>query len=148
VDSSPTASSPQFVSEDQRYTVQDSVTIYSSVKAARASFDSLADPKTPQCLTTVLNGTGKAVLARGFGSGASIGSINVNRAPSDDFAPGSANFTATLPVTKHGVTLTLELIVVDFVKGNEEQTVTFNSVEGPFPLPLAGHLTALALARI
>jgi len=148
VDSSPSASSPQFVSQDQRYTVQDSVTIYSSSRAARASFDALANPKTPSCLSSVLNGPAKAALEHGFGSGASIGSITVSRAPSRDFAPGNANFMAILSVTEQGVTLPLELIVVDFVKGNEEQTVTFNSVEGSFPIPLAGHLTSLALARI
>jgi len=53
-----------------------------------------------------------------------------------------------MPVTTHGVTLNLELTVVDYVKARKEQTVTFTSVETPFPTSLAQQLTTVALGRL
>ena len=147
-DSPPTVNSPQFDSRSQLQTVDDSVSIYPSAKAARADFASLADPKTPSCLTQVLNGSAKPSLASQFGSGVSIGNILVSRSPTSEFAPRSANFTAFMPVTSQGVTLNLELTVVDNVKGRAEQTVTLISVQSPFPTPLARHLTTVAARRL
>ena len=144
----PTANSPDFNSKDQLQSVNDSVAVYSSTKSARADFASLAEPKTPSCLTQVLNGSARAALEAQIGAGTTIGNILVSRSPATDFARGSANFTAFMPITSHGVTVNLELTVVDFVKGREDQTVTFSSVQTPFPTSLARHLTSLASGRL
>ena len=144
----PTANSPDFDSKSQLQTVGDSVSIYPSAKAARTDFASLADPKTPSCLTQVLNGSARGALEAQFGAGTSIGSILVSRSPATDFAPGSANFTAFMPITSHGITLNLELTVVDYVKGREEQTVVLTSVQSPFSTSLARHVTTVALGKL
>jgi len=144
----PTAYSPEFASKDQRQLVSDSVSVYPSARAAQADFASLANPKTPSCLTTVLNNQAKAALGSGFGTGTSLGTVTVTRAPATEFAPHNANFTALVPVTDQGATLNLQLTVVDFVRGTEEQTVTLVAVQGPFPTALARQLTTVAAGRI
>jgi hypothetical protein len=147
-DEPPTVYSPEFVNPDDVLTVNDNVSIYSSARRARADFASLANAKTPSCLTQVLNGSARSALASGFGSGASVGSILVSRSPSTDFAPGSANFTAFMPVITHGVTVNFELTVVDYVRGREEQTVSFTSLQSAFPASLSRHLTSVAVGRL
>lgn len=144
----PTANSPEFNSKNQLLSVDDSVSIYSSPNAARADFASLANVRTPSCLTTVLNGTAKAALEKGFGSGAKVGAITVTRTPAADYAPHSANFTMFFPVTEQGTTVNVELSLVDFVKGKKEQTVTFIAVQSTFPTAMALHLTTVAAGRI
>lgn len=144
----PTANSPEFDSKNQLQSVNDSVAVYPSAKAAQADHASLVNPKTPSCLTDVLNGSARSALASQFGSGATLGNILVSRSPATEFAPGSANFTAFMPITTHGVTLNLELTVVDYVKSRYEQTVVFTSVQTPFPASLARHLTTVALGRL
>lgn len=144
----PTANSPEFNSKNRLQSVNDSVAVYPSAKAARADHASLSNPKTPTCLTQVLNGSARRALASQFGSGVSLGTTLVSRSPATEFAPGSANFTAFLPITTHGVTLNLELTVVDYVKGRTEQTVVFTAVQTPFPSSLARHLTTIALGRL
>ena len=62
----PSATSPEFISNGDGYTVQDTVTIYRSAKAATADYASLANPKTPSCLASVLNGQAKAALFPGL----------------------------------------------------------------------------------
>jgi len=144
----PSADSPDYNSADQLQTVSDTVSIYPSAKAARKVFAAEANPRTPSCLTTVLNGTSKATLESGFGAGTSVGTIAVTRSPASKFAPHATNFTALLPVTSQGVTLNVQLTVVTFVKGKVEQSVTLISVQGSFPATLARRLTALAASRI
>ena len=144
----PTANSPEFDSKNQLESVNDSVAVYPSAKAARTDHASLANTKTPTCLTRVLNGSAHDALASQFGSGAALGNILVSRSPAAEFAPGSANFTAFMPITTHGVTVNFELTVVDYVKSRYEQTVVLTSVQTPFPATLARHLTTVAVGRL
>jgi hypothetical protein len=53
-----------------------------------------------------------------------------------------------MPISTHGVTLNVELSVVDYVKSQYEQTVVFTSVQTPFPATLTRHLTTVALGRL
>ncbi len=147
-DNPPSANSPDFQSANKLMTVSDSIAVSPSVKSAKADYDSLANAKTPSCLTTVLNGTTKATLVAEFGSGATIGTIQVTRSPNTDFAGHQANFTAYLPVTVQGQTLNVELTVVDYLKGTTNETVTFTSLQSPFPTALSKQLTALAVKRL
>jgi len=144
----PTANSPEFDSKNQLQSVNDSVSVYPSAKAAHADFASLADSKTPSCLTQVLNGRARSALASQLGSGATLGTVLVSRSTASEFAPGSANFTAFMPITTRGITLNLQLTVIDYVKGRNEQTVVLTSVQSPFPTSLARHLTTVAVGRL
>ena len=147
-DDPPTANSREFDSKNQLQSVDDSVAVYPSAKAAEADHASLANTKAPSCLTQVLNGSARNALASQFGSEATLGTILVSRSPASEFATGSANFTAFMPITTHGVTLNFELTVVDYVKSRYEQTVVLTSIQTPFPATLARHLTTVALARL
>jgi hypothetical protein len=146
-DNPPTANSPEFDSANQLMTVTDSIAVSPSLKSAKADYNSLANKKTPGCLSTVLNGVTKASLASEFGSGASIGTIDVTRSPNAEFAGHGANFTAFLPVTVQEQTLNVQLTIIDYLKGTENETVTLTSIESPFPTTLAKHLTTLAVDR-
>jgi hypothetical protein len=147
-DNPPSANSPEFDSKNQLQSVDDSVSVYPSAKAARADFASLANSNTPSCLTKVLNGTAKSALVAQFGPNASVGNITVSRFPATALALHNANFVAFMPVTTQGVTLNVELIVVDFVRATVEQTVTMTSVQNPFPTSLAKHLSTVASGRL
>jgi len=147
-DNPPTANSPTFDSANQLMTVNDSIAVSPTTKSAKADYQSLANTKTPRCLTTVLNGAAKASLTSEFGSGATIGTIDVTRSPASDFSGHSANFTAYLPVTVQEQTLNVQLTVVDYLKGVDNETVTFSAVDSPFPSALAKRLTGLAVQRL
>jgi hypothetical protein len=146
--SPPSADSPDFSSGDQQLTVSDSVSIYPNAKAAADDQASLANPKTPTCLYRVLNGAAKSAIEAGFGAGASVGTITVTRTPASAFAPHSANFTAFIPVASQGTAFGLVLTVINYVKGNEEQTLTLTSVQSLFPTALARRLTTVAVGRL
>ena len=148
-DNPPTANSPEFQSQSKLLIVNDSVSVYRSTKAAKADFSAAGNAKTPACLTSVLNGPAKAALSTEVGgSGATIGTIQVTKAPASDFAPHSASVTAYLPVTVMEHTLNVQLTLVDYVKGTEDQTVTLVSIQQSFPKSLAHHLTTVASDRL
>jgi hypothetical protein len=144
----PSVSSPDFNSKDQLLSVGDSVQVYQSSKAAQADFSSLANAKTPSCMTADLNGPGKAEFDAQIGGGTGVGNVTVTRTPASDYAPHSTNFTMFLPITTKGVTINVELILVDYVKGREEQTVALSAFQSTFPTSLARHLTTVAYRRI
>jgi len=146
----PSVSSPEFNSKNQLLTAGDSVQVYPSSKAALADFSSLANAKTPSCMTSDLNGSGRSEFDTqiGAGTGTSIGTVTVTRTPESDYAPHTTNFTMYVPVTTKGVTVNLELVFVDFVRGKEEQSVTLIAAESTFPTSLARHLTTVADGRI
>jgi len=143
----PAANSPEFDGPDHLLTVDDSVSVYASPQAARADFNSLANPKTPSCLTRVLNGSAKATLAKQFGA-TIVGSIVVRRVPAADLAAGGTNFTMGMQLKSQGVKLGLNLTLFDYVHGDEEQTVDLISVETGFPVALAKQLTTTAVSRL
>ncbi len=144
----PTANSPRFESSDKLDQVNDSVSVYPSKKAAEANFSAAANPKAPQCLTTLLNGAAKSALVSGLGPGATVGTIQMTRARASEFAPHSAAFMAFLPVTEQGQTVNVQLTEVVYVKGDEDQTLTLTATQVPFPATLAHRLTTIAAGRL
>jgi hypothetical protein len=144
----PSVYSPEFDSKNQLLSAQDSVQVYSSSRAAQADFNSLANAKTPACMTSDLNGPGKSQFDQQIGGGTGVGSITVTRTPESDYAPHTTNFTMYFPVTTKGTTVNIEIILVDFVKGREEQTVSLFAAQSIFPTSLARHLTTVADGRI
>jgi hypothetical protein len=146
--SPPTAYSRQFTSKDQEVTVADNVSIYPSAQAARADFDIFTNPKAANCLTTNYNGPGKAQMESETGAGKGLGTVEVSREPASDFAPHNANYVLFFPITTNETTLNVQLTVVDFIKGNEEQTIGFTSFDTTLPTSLSRHLTAVADGRL
>jgi hypothetical protein len=144
----PTAFSPNFSSKNQEYSVQDNVSIYHTAKEAAADFATLSSRKAPPCLTADLNGTGKHAFDAGFGAGATVGTAQVSRSPAADFAPHTTNITMYLPVTDGETTLNVQLTIVDYVRGNKEQTVSLTSIDAQFPVSLSKRLTRTAVGRV
>ncbi|HVB07180.1 MAG TPA: hypothetical protein VNF07_13125 [Acidimicrobiales bacterium] len=144
----PSATSPDFNSADGLLTVSDSASVYSSAASARADYESLANPKAPSCLTTLMNGTARSQLVGQLGAGTHLGKVAVTRAPAADFAPSTANFVMSFPVTSQGTTLKVQLTVTDYVRGDEEQTLTLTAIGASFPGSLSRHLTAVAASRL
>ncbi len=144
----PSVSSPQFGSKNGLLTVNDQVSTYPTAAAARDDFGFYRDPRTPTCFTTYLNGPGRRLFTSGTPAGDSMGSIVVSRAPASDFAPRTANLILFFPLTEKGEAINVQLTMVDYVKGTEEQTVGLTSVDGTFPPSLSEHLTALAVRSL
>ncbi len=144
----PSVSSPEFDSKNQQLSVQDSVQVYPSARAAQADFASLANAKTPECMTSDLNGPGKAEFDTQIGGGLTVGSVVVAKTPVSDYGSGTTDFTMYFPVTQKGVTINVELTLVDYVKGKEEQTVMLSAYQENFPTSLARHLTTVADGRL
>jgi hypothetical protein len=147
-ESPPTAYSRQFSSKDQQLTVSDNVSIYPSAKAAQADFDIFTNPKSSACLTRNYNGPGRALLAKETGAGKGLGTVEVSREPASDFAVHTANYVVFFPITTSETTINVQTTLVDFIKGNEEQTVGLTSLDSTFPAPLSRHLTAVAAGRL
>lgn len=143
----PTAYSQDFSSKNQQFMVADNVSIYPTARGARASFTTLANARTPGCITAFFNGTGKSILTSGAPAGASVGTVVVARTPASDYGPGTTNFTAFLPITHQEVVINSQVTVVDFVKGAEEQTVTLDSYGTGFPVSVSRHVTEVADGR-
>jgi hypothetical protein len=144
----PSVSSPTFNSANQLLSIGDSVSTYPSAAAAATDFAALANSKTPACFASDLNGPGKKALSASFGKGFTIGKIDATRAPNSEFAPETSNIAIAFPVTESGVKLEVLLVIVDYVKGDEEQTIDLTAVQAAFPISLARRLTVLADARI
>ena len=69
-------------------------------------------------MTSDFNGPGKAEFDQQIG-GTGIGSVTVTRTPDSDCAPHTT-ITMHIPVTTKGVTVNVEPVFVDYVKGREE----------------------------
>jgi hypothetical protein len=147
-DNPPSVNSEEFNGPNDVESVSDTVSVFPSAKAARADFEVGANPKSPRCLSANFNGPGRAKIASSFGAKATLGSITVTRTPSSDYAPHSLNYTLFFPVTTQGTTLNLELAEVVYVKGTEEQVVTFVTTTPPFPTSLSRRLTKVAAGRL
>jgi hypothetical protein len=147
-ESPPTAYSRQFTSSDQQLSVADNVSIYPSAEAARADFDIFTNPKSPVCLTSHYNGPGRAQLASETGAGKGLGTVDVSREPASDFAEHTANYVLFFPITTSEMTINVQTVVVDYIKGDEEQTVGLTSFDTTFPTSVSRHLTAVAAGRL
>jgi hypothetical protein len=147
-DTPPAANSREFDSKNGLLSVNDTIEVFPNAKAAQADLATGENKKAPQCLSANFNGASKATLQSQFGTGVTVGSIEVARNPASYYAPHTTNITLFLPVTKQGQTINLTISEVAFVKGQKEQTVTLTSAQLPFPVSLSQHLTGLAAARL
>jgi hypothetical protein len=144
----PTVYSKEFSNRKQQLSVDDNVSVYPSAQAAQADFGTFTNAKTPTCFTTYMNGPGKAELTAGAPAGTTVGSILITRTPASNYAPNTANYTMFFPITASGQTINAEVTEVDYVKGNQEQTMTLSAYQNTFPASLSKQLTAVAVGRL
>jgi hypothetical protein len=148
-DTPPTVSSNAFNSKEDLESVQDSIEVFPTAKAAQADLAVAGSPKAPKCFTEAFNSNeARSQLASAFGGNAAIGKLDVTRTPTSDYGPGTVNITIYFPVTTNGVAINLEFAEVGFVKGNEEQQMILTSVQQPFSKSLSRRLTTLAAGRL
>ena len=147
-DNAPTANSPIFHSKNELELVGDSVSVYPSAQAAKASHNSLVNAKAPSCLSAEFNGPAKSLIKKAFGQGGTLGHILITRTQLSNYAPGTANYTMFFPVTSQGTPINVEVTTVDFVHGNEEQALTLVDFGSTFPVAISRQLTKVADGRI
>jgi hypothetical protein len=143
----PEADSPYYENKSGSLEVQDTVSVFSSPKTARAELAALANAKTPGCMTTLMNGAFKAQIVASAGKGATVGTITVHRV-SGNFAQGTTGLNMSLPVSEQGASITARIIAIYYVKGKLGQQIDFNSYGSAFPTSLAKSLTAVAINRL
>jgi hypothetical protein len=145
----PEVDSPYYENKSGSLEVQDSVTVFPSVKNAQAEYLAMSNAKTPTCLTAIANGQAfKSQLAAAGGEGAVIGTITVVKRSTASYAPGTTSLTMDIPITDQGVNITAQLTEVFFIKGNLGQQISFNSYNATFPASLSRSLTALAEGKL
>lgn len=137
--------SPNFHSHDGNFEVDDCVSIFASTKVAKAQMAAMSNARTPMCMATLMNGPHKGQIESSGGKGTTVGTISVTRATSPR---GTAAFTVGLPITSQGVSLTVNLTIVSFIKRQLGQQITFYSYGPTFPATLETHLTSVGISRL
>jgi hypothetical protein len=144
----PAANSPYFENKKGSLEVQDEVSVFSSSTTARHELAAIANPKTPACMATLMNGSFKSGIAASAGKGATLGTITVTRADPANFGPGTAGLVISVPISASGVSITADIAAVYATKGKFGQEINFNSYGSPFPPSTSKALVAKALARL
>jgi hypothetical protein len=143
----PSAFSPQFQNKSGALTVNDQVGVYPSAKNAAAEFASVANPKTPGCMTQLASGPLKAKLFGKTPAGVTYGTVLVSATDRSTF-PGTAGFSMSVPVSQHGVTVNVTSTELFAAKGRLTQQITFTSANEPFSIGLEQLLAAVAVGRL
>jgi len=145
----PEANSPYFQNKNGSLEVQDTVTVFPSVKKANSEFGAIANAKTPSCVGSIMNTPSfKSQLTSSGGEGASVGTITVSKINSSLYGPHTAGVTIGIPISSQGVNVSAKVTVVFYVKGNLGQQLSFNSYNTSFPISIAHQLTVAALNRL
>ncbi|HEY1829831.1 MAG TPA: hypothetical protein VGG38_06255 [Acidimicrobiales bacterium] len=145
-DNSPSSTGPYYQNKGQTLEVQDSVTVFPSASYARTEFAAMANPKTPGCMATLMNGPGKSAF--GAQKGETVGTITVTSLAPKVYGPDVVGIVMNLPITYEGVTMPTQLISVNGVRGRFGQSITYDSYGIDFPGSLAKHLDSVALHRL
>ena len=143
----PNATSPNFQNKAGTDYAQDNVSIFSSTRVATQQYATMAEPKVPSCLTTVLQGPARQELANEVGKNMTLGTITVAPATFSWLVAHSTGFTISFPVTTQGITVNSAITVVSMVRGTTGSQLTLTSVGLPFPSALARHLVSVAYSR-
>jgi hypothetical protein len=143
----PSAFSPQFQNKSGALTVNDQVAVYPTARNAAAEFASVANPKTPGCMTQLASGPLKTKLFGKTPAGVTYGTVLVSATDRSAF-PGTAGFSISVPVSEHGQTVNVTATELFAVKGRLTQQITFTSAGEPFSVALEQHLAAVALGRL
>jgi hypothetical protein len=141
----PNANSPNYDNQDQSLEVQDTVSVFPSVKDAQAQATAISSTETPGCMTAYMNSaSAKSHLEGLAGKGANIGTITVTAIDTSLYGKNTTGFTMNVPVGLSGNTVVVHFTFLYFNKGRLAHTITFTSVAASFPTSLAKHLTSVA----
>ena len=144
----PSVNSPQFQNRQGTLMVNDNVTVFPSAKNAAQELATVANAKTPGCMTAVASGPLKSKFLGNFPKGVSAGTPLVSAIDPATFGTGTAGYSLSVPVTTHGETFNLTVTEVFAVKGRLGQQITFTSAGQPFSIGLEGHLSSIAVGRL
>ena len=143
----PSAYSPEFQNRSGSLTVNDQVTVFPSSKNAAAELATVANPKTPECMTRVASGPLKSKLFGKMPAGVTLGTVLVSATDRSAF-PGTAGFSMSVPISERGVTVNVTTTELFAVKGRLGHQITFTSSGEPFSIGLEQHLASVAVTRL
>jgi hypothetical protein len=143
----PSAYSPEFQNRSGSLTVNDQVTVFPSAKNAAAELATVANPKTPGCMTQLASGPLKAKLFGKTPAGVTLGTVLVSATDRSAF-PGTAGFSMSVPISERGVTVNVTTTELFAVKGRLGHQITFTSASEPFSIGLEQHLASVAVGRL
>jgi hypothetical protein len=143
----PSAYSPEFQNRSGALSVDDQVTVFPSAKNAAAELATVANQKTPGCMTQLASGPLKAKLFGKTPAGVTLGTVLVSATDRSAF-PGTAGFSVSVPISDHGVTVNVTTTELFEVKGRLGHQITFTSASEPFSISLEQHLASVAVGRL
>ncbi len=147
--SPPQATSPYFENADGALEVQDSVSVFTSVNDANAAYAAIESSKLAPCLIPIVNtGSFKSQALAGTPKGTTIGNVTVTEINPAHYGTNTAGVAIAIPATTNGISISIDITTVFFVKGRLTQEITFNSYTSAFPMSLAQHLTSVAERRL
>ncbi len=143
----PSVSSKQFQNKAGTLTINDDVTVFPSAKNAAAELATVANKKTPGCMTSLASGPLKQKLFGKTPKGLTYGTALVSATDASAF-PFTAGYSMSVPVVTHGVTVNITVTELFAIKGRFGQQITFTGVGEPFAIPLEQQIAAAAVRRL
>jgi hypothetical protein len=143
----PSVNSAQFQNKAGTLTVNDNVTVFPSAKNAAAELGTVANKKTPGCMTNLASGPLKQKLFGKTPKGMTYGTALVSATDPTAF-PFTAGYSMSVPVLTHGVTVNITVTQLFAIKGRLGQQITFTGVGEPFSIPVEQQISAAAVQRL
>jgi hypothetical protein len=143
----PSVNSSQFQNKTGTLTVNDNVTVFPSAKNALAELGTIANKKTPSCMTTLAMGPLKAKLLGKPPKGMTYGTPLVSATDQTAF-PFTAGYAVSVPVVTGGQTVNIVVTQLFAIKGRLGQQITFTAVGEPFAISVEQHISAIAIQRL
>jgi hypothetical protein len=143
----PSVNSKQFQNKAGTLTVNDAVTVFPSAKNAAAELATVANKKTPGCMTSLASGPLKLKLFGKSPKGMTYGTALVSSTDSTAF-PFTAGYSMSVPVLTHGVTVNITVTQLFAIRGRLGQQITFTGVGEPFSVEVEQHISAAAVQRL
>jgi hypothetical protein len=143
----PSVSSKQFQNKAGTLTINDDVTVFPSAKNAAAELATVANKKTPGCMTNLASGPLKQKLFGKTPKGLTYGTALVSATDPSAF-PFTAGYSMSVPVVTHGVTVNITVTQLFAINGRFGQQITFTGVGEPFAIPLEQQISSAAVRRL
>jgi hypothetical protein len=143
----PSVNSPQFQNRSGSLTINDNVTVFPSAKNALAELGTVANKKTPGCMTTLAQGPLKSQLFGKTPKGVTYGSPLVSGTDPAAF-PFMAGYSMSVPAVTHGQTVNITVTQLFAVKGRLGQQIVFTSIGPSFPIATEERIAAAAVQRL
>jgi hypothetical protein len=143
----PSVNSPQFQNRTGALTVNDNVTVFSSAKNALAELGTVANKKTPGCMTTLAQGPLKSQLFGKAPKGVTYGTPLVSATDPTAF-PFTAGYSMSVPAISHGQTVNITVTQLFAIKGRLGQQIVFTSIGPSFPIATEQRIAAAAVQRL